>query len=98
MSFGGTRGPLRSALLISGLFAVLRFSGCPFIDLVDARAVDYRFLQRGPEAGTQQVAIVAIDDHSIDEIGRWPWPRSIQADLLDAIMAGEPSVVGYDIL
>lgn len=98
MSFGGTWGTLRSALLISGFFAVLRFSGCPFIDLVDARAVDYRFLQRGPEEGTKQVAIVAIDDPSIDAIGRWPWPRSVQADLLDAIMSGNPSVVGYDIL
>lgn len=98
MKLRGRWGPTRSALLISGLFAVLRFSGCPFIDLVDARAVDYRFLQRGPEEGSRDVVIVAIDDRSLDEVGRWPWPRSVQARLLDAITAGAPSVVGFDIL
>jgi adenylate cyclase len=98
MKLRGRWGPLRSALVISGFFAALRFSGCPFIDLVDARAVDYRFLQRGSREGTKEVVIVAIDDRSIDEVGRWPWPRSVQAKLLDAITAGAPSVVGFDIL
>ncbi len=91
-------GTLRSALVISGFFAVLRFSGCPFIDMVDARAVDFRFLQRGPRAASSDVVIVAIDDSSIAEVGRWPWPRPTQARLLRVINSGEPSVVGFDIV
>ncbi len=91
-------GPLRSALLIGGFFAALRFSGCPFIDLVDARAVDFRFLQRGPVAVVGDVVIVAIDDRSLEKIGRWPWPRSTQAELLRVVTAGDPSVVAFDIV
>lgn len=94
----GRWGPLRSALLISGSFAVLRFAGCPFIDLVDARAVDFRFLQRGPLEPDRDIAIVAIDDRSIEEVGRWPWPRPTQARLLRVINAGEPAVVAFDIV
>ncbi len=96
--FRGNWGPVRSAVLIGGFVAVLRFSGCPFIDLVDARAVDFRFLQRGPMAASEQVAIVAIDDRSIEEVGRWPWPRPTQAQLLRVISSGDPSVVAFDIV
>ena len=91
-------GAFRSALLISGFFAVLRFAGCPFIDLVDARAVDFRFLQRGPREATAEVVIVAIDDRSIEQVGRWPWPRPTQAELLRVISSGAPSVVAFDIV
>ena len=98
MNVGKIRGPMRSALVISGFFAVLRFAGCPFVDLVDVRATDFRFVQRGPRDASPEVAIVAVDDRSIEEIGRWPWPRSTQAELLEVITAGEPSVVGFDIV
>ena len=29
-------------------------------------------------APSDRIAIIAIDDHSIANIGRWPWPRRIQ--------------------
>ncbi len=90
--------PLRSALLISGLFGLLRLSACGVLDFVDERAVDYRFLHRGPTVPSDQVVIVAIDDTSVDEVGRWPWRRSVQAELVDAITAGRPAVVGFDIV
>ncbi len=98
MKLAANWGPLRSALLIGAFFAALRFSGCDFIDLVDARAVDFRFVQRGPREAGGEVAIVAIDDRSIEQVGRWPWPRPTQAQLLRVITSGGPSVVGFDIV
>lgn len=44
-------------------------------------------------APSDRIAIVAIDDESIANLGRWPWPRVRQADLLDRINAGQPKVV-----
>ena len=49
--------------------------------------------QRGDE-----VAIVAIDDESIDKIGRWPWPRGRMAELIQQISALEPKVVAINLL
>ena len=45
------------------------------------------------------VVIVAIDDTSFAWTGyQWPWPRAYLAEIVDAISAGEPAVIGIDIL
>lgn len=44
------------------------------------------------------VVIVAIDEASLAEHGRWPWPRSLQARLLEQVGAGQPRAVGMDLL
>jgi len=33
-------------------------------------------------APRDDIVIVAIDDQSLDAVGRWPWPRSRLADLI----------------
>ena len=44
------------------------------------------------------IIIVAIDENSLQKLGRWPWSRSIHANLLDQLTASEVAVVGMDIL
>ncbi len=46
----------------------------------------------------EDVVIVGIDDQSLGEMGRWPWPRRRQAKLLDILSQGGAKVVGFDIL
>jgi CHASE2 domain-containing sensor protein len=55
-----------------------------------------RFSPRTPE--TTPVTIVAIDDRSLDALGRWPWPRSRLADLVQKIGAFSPGAIGVDIV
>ena len=50
------------------------------------------------ERSSDPVVIVAIDDASLREIGQWPWPRQLLAELIDAILRGHPSALGVDIL
>ena len=47
---------------------------------------------------SQPAVIVAIDERALDEQGQWPWPRSLVADLIDAINAARPAAVGLDLL
>ena len=42
--------------------------------------------------------IVAIDERALDARGQWPWPRSVVAQLVDAISAAQPAAVGIDLL
>ncbi len=49
-------------------------------------------------AKSEEIAIVAIDDDSINKIGRWPWPRSKIAELLTQLAQYEPKVIGLNIL
>lgn len=43
------------------------------------------------------VIIVAIDDASLGRIGRWPWPRTVHADLVDRLSAHGAKAIGYDV-
>src|SRR5919197_829075 len=38
--------------------------------------------------------IVAIDERALDARGQWPWPRTVMAELLRAIVAAGPAAVG----
>jgi CHASE2 domain-containing sensor protein/anti-sigma regulatory factor (Ser/Thr protein kinase) len=49
-------------------------------------------------AAPSDVVIVAIDDASIESIGRWPWRRVIHATLLERLRAMGARVVALDIL
>jgi adenylate cyclase len=41
---------------------------------------------------------VTIDEKSLDELGRWPWPRVRIAQLLDALVKYDVQVVGFDMV
>jgi CHASE2 domain-containing sensor protein/signal transduction histidine kinase len=44
------------------------------------------------------IIIVAIDEHSLERIGRWPWTRATQARLVRRIAEAGPKAIGYDLL
>jgi eukaryotic-like serine/threonine-protein kinase len=43
---------------------------------------------------SERVAVIAIDEQSIANIGRWPWPRDVQAKLIDQLAAAKAKVIG----
>jgi len=90
--------PFRIAVILGIGLSALRYSGCHSLELVDTRGLDYRFIWRGPRPPAPEVVIVAIDDASVEQLGRWPWSRPVMARLLDQITAAEPAVVGFDIV
>jgi len=52
----------------------------------------------GGRAASADIVIVAIDQQSIDAIGRWPWSRAVHGDLVAALSAAEPRAIGLDIV
>lgn len=55
-------------------------------------------LRLNPPPASPRVLIVAIDNKSLAELGRWPWPRDTHARLVDRLTAAGPAAVGYDVL
>lgn len=49
-------------------------------------------------AARDDIVIVAIDDASLQSVGRWPWRRSVHAQLIDRIAAQQPKALGVDVL
>jgi serine/threonine-protein kinase len=43
------------------------------------------------------IRIIAIDDHSIEQLGPWPWPRNYHAQLLDQLNVASPNVIALTI-
>lgn len=46
---------------------------------------------------SDKIAVIAIDDQSIANLGRWPWPREIHAKMVDVLTAGHAKVIGYTV-
>ena len=69
----------------------------PFFHLLELKSYDFKIRSRGERNITGQVAIVAIDEKSLKEKGRWPWPRTFMADLTDKISKAGGAVIGFDI-
>jgi adenylate cyclase len=61
-------------------------------------ASDLRFRVRGPMAPGPEVAIAAIDEQSVDELGRWPWPYTVQAQLIRRLTSYGAAAIGYDVV
>src|SRR5713226_1428490 len=65
---------------------------------MDLIAYDLRINAIAPHPASGVVVIAAIDDKSIAQIGQWPWPRAVQARLVDALREYKVKVIGFDAI
>jgi CHASE2 domain-containing sensor protein len=67
---------------------------------LDMLFADWRFELRGAREPGPEVVIVAIDEKSLDDpdLGRWPWPYDLQAQLVDQLTAYGARAIGYDVV
>jgi len=68
-----------------------------FLSTIELRTLDMRFQIRGPRDHAGKVAIVAIDQKSQDVLGRWPFPRSNFATLVDVLREAGARVIAFDV-
>ena len=83
-----------AGLLITIIVVVLSGSG-PFQSL-ERNFYDWgvRSTERFP---SDKIAVIAIDDESINNIGRWPWPRDLHAELINRLTDGGAKVIGQTV-
>jgi adenylate cyclase len=79
------------------LTAILFLIGLPLLDLIELKTYDLRFRSREHRAPSQNVVLAVIDEKSLDTEGRWPWPRSKIADLVNFLSQDGAKVIGFDI-
>src|SRR5262249_38793655 len=78
--------------------AALRLLTLPPIELLDLKALDFRHVARGPLPPAGVVVVVGVDEPSLAEVGRWPWPRAKLAALVDRLTADGAKVIGFDMI
>ncbi|HEX5210968.1 MAG TPA: EAL domain-containing protein [Pseudolabrys sp.] len=54
-------------------------------------------VELAPRPASGKIVIVAIDSHSIEQIGMWPWPRDLHAQLLEKLKSAGAEDVAFDI-
>ena len=64
----------------------------------DQRAKDLLTVWAGGGEPSNRVVIVAIDDRTLAQIGRWPWSRDRLSGLLQAILQTGPDTVVLDMI
>ncbi|MFA4915567.1 MAG: adenylate/guanylate cyclase domain-containing protein [Syntrophales bacterium] len=77
---------------------VLFFLDVPFLRFMELKALDLRMLSRGEISPGDEVVIAVIDEKSVSELGRWPWPRTTMAMLVDTLKEYGAKVVGFDVV
>ena len=86
------------SMFLTGLMVLFYMTGNPFLERVELKALDVRFLTRGPEPAGPFAVLATIDEKSLDEIGKWPWPRSKIAALIDRLSEEGARVIAMDVV
>ena len=89
------------AVCIVLLFALipLRVIDPPPLQEVRLRSFDlFQVLRPREQQALSPVVIVDIDEASLKEIGQWPWPRTVVADLVSKLKDRGAVAIGFDII
>ena len=91
------------SILIMSLYVLsrpdIRLLPAPkILEIIEAKTLDFRFILRGPIQPRDDVVIVAVDEKTEDELGRWQSSgRQWIAKLLNILRDADARVVGFDL-
>jgi adenylate cyclase len=90
--------PVSLTILLTLLVLVLFIVQVDLFEIVELKTYDFRFLSRGTKSPQPAVAMAVLDEKSLKSEGRWPWPRSKMAKLIEALSQDGAKVIGFDII
>ncbi|SHJ02058.1 adenylate cyclase [Desulfatibacillum alkenivorans DSM 16219] len=68
-----------------------------FMEFMELKTVDLRFQARGKIDPGPEVVLAVIDEKSLEEQGKWIWPRNKLAKMIDRLSDDGAAVIGFDI-
>lgn len=89
--------PLKIALIVIFIGIVSYWSGPSFLELMELKTIDFRFRHRKPIEPGPEVILAVIDEKSLAKEGKWVWPRTKFADLINRLSEAGAAVVSFDI-
>lgn len=89
------RGVLIAAPSVAGLVIAASYAG--LFQLLEWATLDHLFRLRPQEPIEQRIVIVTIDESDLKNVGQWPIPDAVLAQLIETIKAGQPRVIGLDL-
>jgi adenylate cyclase len=94
------------ARIVLGLVITLFFIGhaaryyeVPFITQLDNIIYDARLQVTMPGGVDERIVILDIDEKSLQEVARWPWPRDVMAEIVDKLFDKyQVAIVAFDVV
>ena len=91
-------GRLVSLILLGGLIA-LRIDDPALLEVMRAKTFDlYQQWKPRPAPEQPPVVIIDLDDASLAEVGQWPWPRTILAQMVKNLTDAGVAAIGFDVV
>ena len=81
---------------LSFVFFIAWWNHAPLLESLERDAYDLGVRVSSRDPG-DKVVVVAIDDKSIQNIGRWPWSRKIHAAMVDKLARAGAKTIGATI-
>lgn len=89
-----------SALLVVWLIGEQAgFWPSPLLQRLEWISYDQRVNATLPEAAPEQIAVIDIDEASLQQLGQWPWPRTQVAELIQTLFDDyQIQLLGLDLV
>jgi adenylate cyclase len=83
---------------ITILMAIFMFIELSPLETLEENLYDYRFIIRGTVQPLEDIVIAAIDEKSLERLGRWPWTRDKIAQLVKRLTEEGAEIIVFDII
>jgi len=88
--------------IVIGITLTILTVGAFYFGWTPTQYLEYKIYDAGStlkeRVSNSPIVIVAIDDESIANMGRWPWPRGYIAHMIGLLNSYEAKVIGVNII
>ena len=90
--------PLVAGLAAACVIGLVHLALPTYLKELDLRISDRMHQLRGPIRQDPRLVHVNVDDSSVNVLGRWPWPRALNAQVVDTLRGLGARAVVFDVL
>ena len=84
--------------VITLIFIVFSYGGLSIIDGIETYVYDTEMkLSLSEKQDGNKLLLIEIDDKSLGELGSWPWPRHLAAEMINILKKSEPKLIGLNV-
>jgi len=84
--------------LIAGVFSLLLYYNPSSMEKFNANFIDMAFNIRGEVNPSKDIAIIDIDEKSLQSLGQWPWSRDKISKILTNLTEAGIGIIGFDMV
>jgi serine/threonine-protein kinase len=75
---------------------IIVLSGRDLLQSLERKAYDLG-VRATSQVPYDRIAVIAIDDQSVANIGRWPWSRNVHVKMTELLIGAKAKVIGYNV-